>query len=56
MLIFNAGANGRGVKKILEGEFNESTVEDPYNESYYAAVALVMALEGDPPNVCGRPR
>ena len=50
VLIFNAGANGRGVKKILEGEFNESTVEDPYNESYYAAVALIMALEGDPPN------
>ena len=50
VLIFNAGANGRGVKKIIEGEFNESTVEDPYNESYYAAVALVMALEGDPPN------
>ena len=48
--IFNAGANGRGVKKILTGEFNESTVEDPYNESYYAGVALIMALEGSPVN------
>lgn len=30
--------------------FNELTVLDPYNEAYYGAVALMMALAGEPVN------
>ena len=32
------------------GTYNETTVLLPWEESYYAAVALIAALEGEPIN------
>jgi galactofuranose transport system substrate-binding protein len=48
--IYSMGANSRGLKQVEEGAFDESTVLDPYDEAYYASVALIMALEGAPVN------
>jgi ABC-type sugar transport system substrate-binding protein len=48
--IYSIGANKDGVAKIKAGIFNESTVLLPWEESYYAAVALIAALEGQPVN------
>jgi galactofuranose transport system substrate-binding protein len=48
--IYSMGANARGLKQLQEGVFAESTVLDPYDEAYYAAVALIMALQGAPVN------
>ncbi len=48
--IYSMGANSRGIKQLEEGVYESSTVLDPYDEAYYAAVALVMALDGEPPN------
>ena len=50
VLLFSLGANGRGIQKIKEGVFNETTVAIGYEESYYASVALVMALQGQAVN------
>jgi galactofuranose transport system substrate-binding protein len=44
--VYSMGANARGLKQLEEGVFEESTVLDPYDEAYYAGVAVVMALEG----------
>lgn len=46
--IYSNGAGRLGLAAVRSGEFNETTVELPYEESYYAAVALVMAMEGKP--------
>ena len=48
--IYSDGVNKIAAKLIDEGTFNESTVLDPYNEAYYGAVALMMALAGTPVN------
>jgi hypothetical protein len=36
------------MKQLEDGIFNESTIVLPYDEAYYAGVALVMALSGQP--------
>jgi galactofuranose transport system substrate-binding protein len=48
--IYSDGVNKIAAKNIEDGIFNESTVLDPYNEAYYGAVALMMALAGEPVN------
>jgi galactofuranose transport system substrate-binding protein len=48
--IFSAGATRIGIEKILSGSWNSSMAFLPYQEAYYAAVAVVMALEGKPVN------
>jgi len=48
--IYSIGANKDGVAKVKAGIYNESTVLLPWEESYYAAVALIAALEGEPIN------
>jgi galactofuranose transport system substrate-binding protein len=50
VLIYSQGANKIAIKNIEDGVFNEATVLDPYLEGYYAAVALMMALAGEPVN------
>jgi ABC-type sugar transport system substrate-binding protein len=44
--VYSTGGSQIGVDALASGEFNETTVLDPYDEAYYAAVALIMALEG----------
>jgi ABC-type sugar transport system substrate-binding protein len=46
--IYSNGAGKVGLPAIRSGEFNETTMELPYEESYHAATALVMAMEGKP--------
>lgn len=48
--IFSIGASKDGVARVRKGTFNEVTILRPFEESYYGAVALVMALEGKPLN------
>lgn len=48
--IYSDGCNRIAAKHIEDGTFNECTVLDPYNEGYYASVALMMALGGTPVN------
>jgi ABC-type sugar transport system substrate-binding protein len=48
--IYTTGATKDAVSKVKTGVYNESSVFLPYEESYYAAVALVMALNGKPLN------
>jgi ribose transport system substrate-binding protein len=50
VLIFSLGVNKIAAKNIEDGVFNEATVLDPYNEAYYAGVAMMMALSGEPLN------
>ncbi len=50
VMVYSMGANARGLKQLEDGVFEETTVLDPYDEAYYAAVALVMALQGNPVN------
>lgn len=48
--IYSIGATKDGVAKVKQGIYNETTVLLPWEESYYAAVALIAALEGEPIN------
>jgi ABC-type sugar transport system substrate-binding protein len=48
--IYTVGATKDAVAKVKRGIYNESTILLPFEESYYAGVALVMALEGKPVN------
>ena len=48
--IYSIGATKDGVDKVKRGIYNETTVLLPWEESYYAAVALIAALEGEPVN------
>ena len=48
--IYSIGATKDGVEKVKQGTYTGVTVLLPWEESYYAAVALVMALEGHPVN------
>ena len=48
--IYSIGATKDGVRKVKAGIYNETTVLLPWEESYYAAVALIAALEGEPVN------
>jgi galactofuranose transport system substrate-binding protein len=44
--IYSLGATKDGVERVKQGVYNGVTVLLPWEESYYAAVALIMALEG----------
>jgi len=48
--IYSTGATKVGVQRVKEGRWNETMIFLPFQESYYAAVALIMALEGKPAN------
>ncbi|MCB1486578.1 MAG: sugar ABC transporter substrate-binding protein [Bauldia sp.] len=50
VLIFSDAGNKLGMKQIEDGIFNATTLVLPYDESYYAGVAMVMALKGQPLN------
>jgi ABC-type sugar transport system substrate-binding protein len=48
--IYSTGATNAGVERVKQGAWNETSIFLPFEESYYAAVALIMALEGKPVN------
>jgi ABC-type sugar transport system substrate-binding protein len=48
--IYSTGATKIGVQRVKQGTWNETSIFLPFEESYYAAVALMMALEGKPVN------
>jgi ABC-type sugar transport system substrate-binding protein len=48
--IYSTGATKIGVQRVKQGAWNETSVFLPFEESYYAAVALMMALAGKPVN------
>jgi ABC-type sugar transport system substrate-binding protein len=48
--IYSTGATKVGVQRVKQGVWNETSIFLPFEESYYAATALVMALEGKPVN------
>jgi ABC-type sugar transport system substrate-binding protein len=48
VLIYSDAVGKLGMKQLEDGIFNESTIVLPYDEAYYAGVALVMALSGQP--------
>jgi ABC-type sugar transport system substrate-binding protein len=50
VMIFSGGATKVGVDKVKAGLWTCTTAYLPYQEAYYGAVALIMALEGKPVN------
>lgn len=48
--IFSGGATKVGIAKVKAGTWAMTTAYLPYEESYYGALALLMALEGKPIN------
>jgi ribose transport system substrate-binding protein len=48
--IYSIGATKNGIGAVRDGTFAEDTILLPWQESYYAGVAAVMALEGHPVN------
>jgi ABC-type sugar transport system substrate-binding protein len=48
--IYSTGATKVGVQRVERGAWNETMIFLPFQESYYAAVAMIMALEGKPVN------
>jgi ABC-type sugar transport system substrate-binding protein len=48
--IYSGGATKVGVAKVKAGLWTSTMAYLPYDESYYGAVALLMALEGKPVN------
>jgi galactofuranose transport system substrate-binding protein len=48
--IYTTGATKDAVSKVKSGVYNATMIFLPFEESYYAAVALIMALEGKPVN------
>jgi galactofuranose transport system substrate-binding protein len=48
--IYTTGATKDAVAKVKSGIYDETSIFLPYEESYYGAVALIMALEGKPVN------
>ena len=48
--IFSGGATKVGVAKVKSGLWSSTTAYLPYQEAYYGAAALMMALEGKPIN------
>ena len=48
--IYSTGATKVGVERVKQGAWNETSIFLPFEESYYAAVAMIMALEGKPVN------
>jgi ABC-type sugar transport system substrate-binding protein len=50
VLIFSGGGTKLGVEKVKAGQWAFTYAWLPYQEAYYGAVALIMALEGKPLN------
>jgi galactofuranose transport system substrate-binding protein len=48
--IYSTGATKVGLQRVQQGAWNETSIFLPFEESYYAAVALMMALDGKPVN------
>jgi ABC-type sugar transport system substrate-binding protein len=48
--IYSTGATKAGVERVKQGMWNETSIFLPFEESYYAAVGLMMALAGTPVN------
>jgi ribose transport system substrate-binding protein len=48
--IFSGGATKVGVDKVKSGKWASTMAYLPYQEAYYGAAALIMALEGKPIN------
>ena len=48
--IFSGGGTKLGVSKVKSGRWTSTVAYLPYQESYYGAAALMMALEGNPIN------
>lgn len=48
--IYTTGATKDAVTKVKSGVYNETSIFLPFEESYYGAVALIMALKGAPVN------
>ena len=48
--IYSTGATKIGLERVKQGAWNETSIFLPFEESYYAAVALMMALDGKPVN------
>lgn len=48
--IFSGGATKLGVGKVKSGTWESTYAYLPYQEAYYGAAALIMALEGKPIN------
>jgi ABC-type sugar transport system substrate-binding protein len=48
--IYSTGATKVGVQRVKQGAWNETSIFLPFEESYYAGVALMMALAGKPVN------
>jgi len=46
--IYTVGGTKDAVAKVKSGVYNETTVLLPFEESYFGAVAMIMALEGKP--------
>ena len=46
--IYSTGATKVGVQRVRRGTWNDTAIFLPFQESYYAAVALIMALQGKP--------
>ena len=48
--IYSIGGTKDALQRIKDGSYNSTSILLPYEESYYGAVAMVMALEGKPVN------
>jgi galactofuranose transport system substrate-binding protein len=48
--IYSTGATKAGLQRVKQGAWNETMIFLPFQESYYAGVALMMALQGKPVN------
>lgn len=48
--IYSVGGTTDGIERVRKGEINMVGVSLPYEEGYYAGVAMAMALQGKPLN------
>ena len=48
--IYSIGGSKDGVARVKAGSFTGTTILRPFEESYYGAVAMIMALQGKPLN------
>jgi ABC-type sugar transport system substrate-binding protein len=50
VIIFSIGGTTEGIKRVVAGEIAVTAIALPYEEGYYAGVAMAMALQGHPLN------
>ncbi len=48
--IYSVGGTKDGIARVKSGSYSGTTILLPYEESYYGAVAAVMAVQGEAPN------